>query len=168
MPFRPPVLRVGSIGAMLNFEIAEHLVYDGLELRRYDDAAHGTGMLAHLTRRDTHLVDCYRQWGLRLDPADFQIGAGTGVWAETDFTDTWLEIRDDGVHAAAVFTDADGRRVEVRVDDRDGQLRRRGGLLAPVSAAIEKPTSLFLVCCPSSIWCASAGVSRSCALTTAT
>ena len=25
---------------MLNFEIAEHLVYDGLELQWYDDAAH--------------------------------------------------------------------------------------------------------------------------------
>ena len=148
MPFRPPVLRAGLICALLNFEIAEHLVYDGLELQWYDDAAHGTGMLALLTRRDTHLVDYYRQRGLRLDPADFQIGAGTGVWAETDFTDAWLEIRDDGVDAAAVFTDADCRRVEVRVDDRDGQSRRRGGLLAPVSAAIEKPTSLFLVWLP--------------------
>ena len=66
---------------MLVFEIAEHLVYDALELQWYDDAAHGTGMLALLTRRDTHLVDYYRQRGLRLDPADFQIGAGTGVWA---------------------------------------------------------------------------------------
>lgn len=148
MPFRPPVLRVGLIGAMLNFEIAEHPVYDGLEFQWYDDAAHGRGMLALLTRRDSRLVDCYRQRGLRLDPADFQIGAGTGVWAETDFADARLEVRDDGVHAAAELTDADGRRVEVRVDDRDGQSRRRGGLLAPVGAAIEDPTSLFLVWLP--------------------
>lgn len=148
MPFRPPVLRVGSIGAMLNFEIAEHPVYDGLELQWYDDASHGTGMLALLTRRHTRLVDCYRQRGLRLDPANFQIGAGTGVWAESDFTDARLEIHHDGVQAAAQFTDAEGRRVEVRVDDRDGEARRRGGLLAPVSAAIEKPTSLFLVWLP--------------------
>ena len=70
------------------------------------------------------------------------------MWTETDFTDASLEICDDGVHAAALFTDADGRRVEVRVDDRDGRRRRRAGLLAPVSAAIEKPTSLFLVWLP--------------------
>src|SRR5215831_19720118 len=51
-------------------------------------------------------------------------------------------------HRAALFTDVDSRRVEVRVDDRDGRPRRRGGLLAPASAAIEKPTSLFLVWLP--------------------
>lgn len=123
---------------MLNFEVAEDPVYDSLELQWYDDATHGTGMLALLNRRDTRLVDYYPQRGLRLDPADYQIGAGTGVWTETDFTDASLEICDDGVHAAALFTDADARRVEVRVDDRDGRPRRRGGLLAPVSAAIEK------------------------------
>jgi hypothetical protein len=75
---------------MLNFEIAEHPVYDSLELQWYDDATRGTGMLALMSRGDTHLVDYYRQRGLRLDPADFQIGAGTGVWIETDFTDASL------------------------------------------------------------------------------
>src|SRR5262245_54459388 len=95
VPFRPPVLRTGLIGAMLNFEIAEHPVYDSLELQWYDDATRGTGMLALLNRRDTHLVDYYWQRGLRLDPADYQIGAGTGVWTETDFTDAFLEICDD-------------------------------------------------------------------------
>ena len=55
---------------MLNFEIAEHPVYDSLELQWYDDTARGTGMLALLNRCDTHLVDYYRQRGLRLDPAD--------------------------------------------------------------------------------------------------
>ena len=144
----PPALRIGSFDAMLNFDIADHPIYDGLELQWFDDAAHGTGMLAFLTRRDSHVVDYYRQRGLRLDPGDYQIGAGTGVWIETDFADALLEVSDDGVHAAALFTDADGRRIEVRVDDRDGRRRRRGGLLAPVSAAIEKPTSLFLVWLP--------------------
>lgn len=133
---------------MLNFEIAEHPVYDSLELQWYDDATRGTGMLALLNRRDTRMVDYYAQRGLRLAPADYQIGAGTGVWTETDFTEASLKICDDGVHAAALFMDADGRRVVVRVDDRDGRPRRRGGLLAPVGAAIEKPTSLFLVWLP--------------------
>ena len=75
---------------MLNFEVAEDPAYDSLELQWYDDATHGTGMLALLNRRDTRLVDYYPQRGLRLDPADYQIGAGTGVWTETDFTDASL------------------------------------------------------------------------------
>jgi hypothetical protein len=28
---------------MLNFEIADHAIYDGLELQWFDDVAHGTG-----------------------------------------------------------------------------------------------------------------------------
>jgi hypothetical protein len=143
----PPLLRADTCAAMLNFEIADHPVYDGLELQWFDDAAHGTGMLAFLGRRDSHVFDYYAQRGLRLDPGDYQIGAGTGAWVETDIADALLEISDDGVHAAADFTDVDGRRIEVRIDDRDGR-RRRGGLLAPVSASIESPSSLFLVWLP--------------------
>jgi|SoiMethySBSTD1v2_1073268.scaffolds.fasta_scaffold176729_2 hypothetical protein len=144
----PPLLRADTCAAMLNFEIADHPVYDGLELQWFDDAAHGTGMLAFLGNRHSHVFDYYAQRGLRLDPADYQIGAGTGAWVETDFADAGLEISDDGIHAAALFTDSDGRRIEVRIDDRDGRRRRRGGLLAPVSAAIESPSSLFLVWLP--------------------
>jgi hypothetical protein len=144
----PLLLRADACAAMLNFEIADHPVYDGLELQWFDDAAHGTGMLAFLGRRDSHVFDYYAQRGLRLDPADYQIGAGTGAWVETDIADALLEISDDGVHAAALFTDVDGRRIEVRIDDRDGRRRRRGGLLAPVSATIESPSSLFLVWLP--------------------
>jgi hypothetical protein len=151
MPAWPPALRTGSFEAMLNFEIADQPIYDGLELQWFDDVDHGTGMLALLIRRDNHMADYYYyypQHGLRLDPAYYQIGAGTGVWVETDFADARLEVFDDGMHAAALFTDAAGRRIEVRVDDRDGRRRRRGGLLAPVSAAIEKPTSLIKYASP--------------------
>jgi hypothetical protein len=59
-------------------------------------------------------------------------------------------VSDGGVQAAGLFTDADGRRIEVRVDGRDGRRRRRGGLLAPVGAAIEKRTSLLVVWLPAS------------------
>jgi hypothetical protein len=144
----PPLLRADTCAAMLNFEIADHPIYDGLELQWFDDAAHGTGMLAFLGRRDSHVFDYYAQRGLRLDPTDYQIGAGTGAWVETEIAAALLEISDDGVHAAARFTDVDAPRIEVRIDDRDGRRRRRGGLLAPVSASIESPSSLFLVWLP--------------------
>jgi hypothetical protein len=108
------------------------------------------------------------QRGLRLDPVDYQIGAGTGLLVETDFADARLEVSDDGAHAAALFTDADGRRIEVRVDDRDGRRRRRGGLLAAVGAAIAKPTSLSLVWRPRVRSVRTGGGNRSYASTTST
>jgi hypothetical protein len=36
----PPALRTGSFAAMLNFEIGDHPIYDGLELQWFDDVAH--------------------------------------------------------------------------------------------------------------------------------
>ena len=143
-----PVLRTGSLAAMLNVEFAGHPLYDALELQWFDDAEHGPGMLAFMTRTGSRVVDYYRQPGLRVDQANYQIGAGVGVWAEADFEEAKLEVSDGGVRADAVFTDAEGHRIEVRVDDRDGRRRRRGALLAPVSDGIANPTSLFLVWLP--------------------
>lgn len=143
-----PVLRTSVIAAMLNVEFSDHPHYDALELQWFDDAEHGTGMLAFLTRTGSHIVDYYRQPGLHLDPAGFQIGAGTGVWAFAEFEAARLEVSDDGVRADAVFTDAEGRRIEVHVDDRDGRRRRPGALLAPVSDGIINPASLFMVWMP--------------------
>ena len=37
-----PVLRTGSLAAMLNVEFAGHPLYDALELQWFDDAEHGT------------------------------------------------------------------------------------------------------------------------------
>lgn len=143
-PVVPLSLSVEPLAAMLNCELADDPVYDGLELQRCDDAR-GTGMLAFLSRRDSGLIDYYLEPGLRLDPEGYQLGAGTGAWTETEFEVARLEVGDDGVDAEARFTDVDGRAVDVRVGDRDGRPRRRAALLAPVSAAIEEPTSLLLV-----------------------
>ena len=144
----PLSLEVDELAAMLNFELAEHPVYDGGELQWFDDDAHGTGMLAFLSRRADGRVDYYQQHGLRLDRERYAIGGGTGGWHEIDFDVARLAVREDGVDAEARFTDVDGRLIEIRVDDRDGRPRRPAGLLAPVSAAIEQPTSLLLVWMP--------------------
>ena len=133
---------------MLNFELVDHPVYDGAELQWFDDQVHGTGMLAFLSRRGSGRVDYYLQSGLRLERSGYEIGGGIGSWTEIDFEVARLSVADDGVAAEVRFTDLDGRAVEVRVDDRDGRLRHPAGLLAPVSAAIERPTSLLLVWMP--------------------
>jgi hypothetical protein len=153
MRFDSPMLNplsvtVDPLAAMLNCELADHPVYDGLELQWFDDDAHGTGMLAFLSRRADRTVDYYPQPGLRLDPAHYSIGGGTGVWTETVFEAARLRVTEDGVDAEARFTDVDGRRIEIRVDDRDGRLRRRAGLLAPVGSGIDHPRALMLVWMP--------------------
>jgi len=144
----PFSLHLDELACMLNAELADHPVYDGVELQWFDDAVHGTGMLAFLSRRADRRVDYYQQRGLRLDRSGYAIGGGTGSWTEIDFAVARLVVGEEGVDAEARFADVDGRLIEIRVDDRDGRPRQRGGLLAPVSAAIERPTSLLLVWLP--------------------
>ena len=146
--FCPLSVSIDSLAAMLNFELADHEVYDGGELQWFDDDVHGTGMLAFLSRREDRRVDYYAQVGVTLDQDGYQIGGGTRSWNEIDFDVARLEVFDDGVDAEVRFTDVDGRLVEVRIDDRDGRRRRRAALLAPVSAGIDDPTGLLLVWMP--------------------
>ncbi|NUU18728.1 hypothetical protein HP550_15855 [Cellulomonas humilata] len=144
-PVAPITLRIDRLAALLNAELADDPVYDGVELQWFDDEVHGTGMLAFLSRREDRTVDYYLQPGLRLDRRGYAIGGGTRSWNVTPFEEARLAVAQDGVDAHVRFTDVDGRLVEVRVDDRDGVARRRARLLAPVSAGILRPTSLLLV-----------------------
>lgn len=144
----PLSLTFGQLACMLNVELADHPVYDGIELQWFDDDLHGTGMLAFLSRRGDRAVDYYQQPHLVLDRHGYHIGGGTRSWQDCDFDIARLEVDRDGVHAEARFRDTDGRLIEIRVDDRDGRPRQRASLLAPVGAGVERPTSLLLVWMP--------------------
>lgn len=144
----PLSVRLGQLACMLNFELADHPVYDGGELQWFDDEVHGTGMLAFLSRRDDRSVDYYQEPELRLDRAGYHIGGGTRSWTDTTFEAARLQVAEDGVQAEVRFRDVDGRLIEILVDDRDGLPRRRGSLLAPVSGGIHHPTSMLLVWMP--------------------
>ena len=141
-------LSASSLAAMLNAELVDDPVYDGFELQWFDDAEHGTGLLAFLSRRDGRVVDYYCAPGLRLDREGYHIGGGTGAWVDTEFEVARLRVGPDGVDAEVAFTDVDGRAVRVRVDDRDGRRRRPAALLAPVSSGILEPTALMIVWMP--------------------
>ncbi|MDZ7675296.1 MAG: hypothetical protein U5K30_09535 [Acidimicrobiales bacterium] len=142
MPFD---LRVEPIARFMNCELADHPVYDGAEVQWFDDDVHGTGMLAFLSRREEGTADFYVQPGLRLDRSMFTVGSGIGSWQEHDFGDCRLEVDDDGVLVDVSFIDTGGRMVEIAVDDRDGRVRDRGSVLAPVSDGIERPESMLVV-----------------------
>jgi hypothetical protein len=144
----PFSLRIDELACMLNFELADHPVYDGAELQWFDDATHGTGMLAFLSRRDGGRVDYYLQPGLRVDRSGYEIGAGIGSWTAITFDVARLVVTAEGVDAEVRFATIDGSLVEVRVDDRGRRPRRPAGLLAPVGAGIERPVSLLLVWMP--------------------
>lgn len=144
----PFTLTIEPMAAMLNFEIADDPVYSGLEVQRFDDAIHGAGVAVLLVRRADRKVDVYRSPGLRLDPAGYGIHAGVGEWREAGIEPATLDVTSTGTLCDIALTDSDGRRVEVRVDDRGGRPRRPGALLAPVGAAIEQPTSMLIVWMP--------------------
>ena len=136
---------IEPMAAMVNFEIAGDPTYTGLEIQRFDDLVHGTGIAVLLMRRDDRRVDVYRQPGLRLDPSTYDIGAGVGLWAEADLEPAVVEVTPTGVLAEVGLHDSDQRWIRVQVDDRDGARRRPASLLAPVSAAVEQPTCMLLV-----------------------
>lgn len=138
-------LTVERIARMLNGEFVDHPVYSGFELQWFDDAVHGTGMLAFLQRRDDQRVDYYVQPDLELDRTGYDIGGGIGRWVPTTFDVARLEVDAGGVDAEVGFVDADGRTIEIRVDDRAAGRRRTADLLAPIGASVEAPSSLLLV-----------------------
>jgi hypothetical protein len=144
----PLSLTVSPIAAMLNFELAEHPVYDGAELQWFDDDEHGRGMLAFLSRREDRSVDYYVDRELRVDKGGYHLGGGTRSWNETDFYVARLDVAEDGVDAEVRFKDVDGRPIEIRICDRDGRRRRPAGLLAPFGSGIDEPVSLPLVWMP--------------------
>jgi hypothetical protein len=140
----PLALHIWAIDRMLNFEIEDDPHYAGLELQVFDDPAHGHGMAVLLKRRQDGRFDIYRQPGLTLGPEIARVGVKLGKSLETPIDPAQFEIRPDGVEVNVCFTDAAGRVIEVRIDDRDGHRRHRGTLLAPVGSTIEDPVSLPL------------------------
>ena len=145
---RPFTLTIEPMAAMLNFEIADDPTYSGLEVQRFDDDIHGQGLAVLLVRRADRRVDVYRTSGLRLDRSRYGIHAGVCEWRETVIEPAVLDVGRDGTVVDLGLVDADGRRVEVYVDDRDGSARSPGALLAPVGASIDEPAAMLLVWMP--------------------
>lgn len=147
LPFE---LKAESLNRMLNFEIADHPMYTGLEIQGFDDDEHGRGMVVLLTRRRGNLTDVYYESTLQLDPTLYGLGGGLGLWLEWKFDKALLAIGgDDDQHGIEVdirFNDNDGRLVLVQVMDPTPVSQRYfSEFLAPVGLAIAHPKSLLLV-----------------------
>lgn len=120
--------------------------FEGIEPQVFDDAVNGKGMRVLRYRKDGR-VDVYWQPGVQVDRSTFVVGAGIGDFAEAAIEPARFEITARGVDLHVAFTDAQGRKIELRIRE-DAPGKRGFPLLAPVGADIEKPLQLFLVYMP--------------------
>jgi hypothetical protein len=90
-------LQMWVVDRMLNFEIVDDPLYEGLELQVFDDPAQGTGMIVLLKRRQDGRFDIYRQPGLTLDPELAKVGGELGAWVEADIDPARFDTSHDGV-----------------------------------------------------------------------
>ncbi len=121
--------------------------FEGLEPQVFDDPINGKGMRVLRYRKDGK-VDVYWQPEVRVDRNTFAVGAGIGDFAETTIDPSYFEITQRSLDLHVAFTDAQGRKVELRVRE-DTHGKRGFPLLAPVGADVEKPPRLMLVYMPS-------------------
>lgn len=120
--------------------------FEAIEPQVFDDDVNGKGMRVLRYRKDGR-VDIYWQPGVRVDRSTFVVGAGIGDFAEATIEPARFEITGRGVDLHVAFTDAQGRKIELRIRE-DAPGKRGFPLLAPVGADIEKPLQLFLVYMP--------------------
>lgn len=120
--------------------------FEGFEPQVFDDPINGKGMRVLRYRKDGK-VDIYWQPGVRVDRTTFAVGAGIGDFAEARIEPARFEITERSVGLHVAFTDAQGRKVRLRVDE-DTHGKRGFPLLAPVGADVERPPKLMLVFMP--------------------
>lgn len=120
--------------------------FEGIEPQVFDDAVNGKGMRVLRYRKDGR-VDVYWQPGVQVDRSTFVVGAGIGDFAEATIEPARFEITERGVDLHVAFTDAQDRKIELRIRE-DAPGKRGFPLLAPVGADIKKPLQLFLVYMP--------------------
>ena len=91
--------------------------FEGLEPQVFDDPINGKGMRVLRYRKDGR-VDVYWQPGVKVDRSTFTVGAGIGDFAQTTIDPAHFEITAQGVDLNIAFTDAQGRKVELRVREK--------------------------------------------------
>ncbi len=90
--------------------------FEGFEPQVFDDSVNGRGMRVLRYRKDGK-VDVYWQPGVRVDMTTFAVGAGIGDFAEVTIEPVRFKITECGVDLHVAFTDEQGRKVELRVQE---------------------------------------------------
>ena len=130
---------------LVNFEEDPDRIYLGFEPQAFDDEVHGEGLLVLGWRLDGR-VDVFHSPGLRLSEATYGIaGGGLHAMAERPFEEARFHLGPRGADVDLAFDDLEGRRVHLRILERDTRPRRPIGLLAPMGEAATDPPALPLV-----------------------
>lgn len=113
-----------------------------IEPQVFDDPVNGKGIRVLLYRKDKK-VDIYWQPGVLINRDTITIADGIGYFKETIIEPSRFNITDYGVDIDIVFTDAQGRKVELKVIENSKGIKRFP-FLAPVGNDIKNPKRLFL------------------------
>jgi len=140
MPIR---LGIDPMEGLLAADFKGDPEFEGIEPQVFDDTINGKGMRV-LRYRKNGKVDVYWQPGVRVDRSTFTVGSGIGDFEETMIKPAHFEITAQGVDLNVAFTDAQGRKVQLRVRE-DASGKNGFPMLAPVGADIRNPHQLFLV-----------------------
>ncbi|MEN6349686.1 MAG: hypothetical protein ABFD08_09875 [Syntrophomonas sp.] len=131
-----PMIRL----AVISFNGDEE--FEGYEPQLFDDPVNGKGIRLLRYRRNGR-VDVYYEAGIIHDK-NFSIGSGTADLKMTRFDKKLFKVTERGLQVHLIFTDAQGRRNELKVEEKSAG-KHPVPLLAPVGGNIETPGKLFLV-----------------------
>lgn len=143
LPFR---LSIDPMERLLVANFKGDPEFEGLEPQVFGDPINGRGMRV-LRYRKNGKVDVYWQPGVIIDRSTLAVGSGIEDFMQAPIEPARFEITESSLDLHVAFTDAQGRKVELRVHD-DIQGKRGFPLLAPVGAGVEKPPRLMFVFMP--------------------
>ncbi|MBP1760857.1 MAG: hypothetical protein H6Q64_399 [Firmicutes bacterium] len=126
--------------AVISFKGDEE--FEGYEPQFFDDPVNGKGIRL-LRYRNNGKVDVYYENSIIYDES-FSIGAGIEDCQMIRFDKNIFEINAYGLQIHLAFTDAQGRKNELKVQENSAR-KYPVPFLAPVGAGVEKPPKLFFV-----------------------
>lgn len=116
--------------------------FEGYEPQFFDDPVNGKGIRLFRYRKNGK-VDVYYENSIMHDKS-FSIGAGIADSQITRFDKDIFRITANGLQVHLIFTDAQGRKNELKVQENSVR-KYPVPFLAPVGAGVEKPQKLFFV-----------------------
>jgi hypothetical protein len=126
--------------AVISFKGDEE--YEGIEPQFFDDPVNGKGIRLLRYRKDKK-VDVYYEAGMTPEE-NLSIGAGINDSKVITFEKNTFEVTKQGLQVHVVFTDAQGRKNELKVTEKSTR-KYPVPMLAPIGGVIEKPQKLFFV-----------------------
>lgn len=135
----PFSLRLTPPLRLLLITLADDPVYADLEVQWARDASGAEGAVVLAVRRDDGTADVHVQDTLDLSRGDYDIGAGLASFTTVPFRSAAFAITPRGVQLDVAFRLADGRMLQVVVEEARQGPRPLVRMLAPAGHAMTDP-----------------------------